>query len=61
VDSATAVAEEVEQLLEQHGMGAGDGGGLSVLVTDAAARVRRIAALILQEHETPLELVDLPD
>jgi len=61
VDSATAVAEEVEHLLEQRGMRSGDGGSLSVLVTDAAARVRRIAALILQEHETALELVDLPD
>jgi glutamate racemase len=61
VDSATAVAEEVEHLLEQRGMRSGDGGSLSVLVTDAAARVRRIAALILQEHDTPLDLVDLPD
>jgi glutamate racemase len=61
VDSASSVAAEVAALLDEHGLRSGDGGGLRVLVTDAAARVRRIAELILQEHHTPLELVDLPD
>ncbi len=61
VDSASSVAAEVAELLDERGLRADDGGGLSVLVTDAAARVQRIAELILQEHHTPLELVDLPD
>jgi len=61
VDSAVAVAEEVERQLEEHGTRSGDGGGVEVLVTDAAARVRRIASLILGEPDTELALVDLPD
>jgi glutamate racemase len=61
VDSATAVADEVEHRIEEHGTRSDDGGGVSVLVTDAAARVRRIASLILEQPDTALELVDLPD
>jgi glutamate racemase len=61
VDSAASVAAEVADLLAARDLGSDDGGSLSVLVTDAAARVQRIAELILQEHHTPLELVDLPD
>ena len=61
VDSATAVADEVAHRLDAHGARADGGGSLSVLVTDAAARVRRIAALILEQRDTVLELVDLPD
>ena len=61
VDSATAVAGEVERELGARGAGGDDGGSLRVLVTDAAARVRRIAALILGDAATELELVDLPD
>jgi len=61
VDSATAVAEEVAERLDRDGARCDAGGGVTVLVTDAAARVRRIAALILGERETTLELVDLPD
>jgi glutamate racemase len=61
VDSATAVADEVHQRLARDGTGAGGSGGVAVLVTDAAARVRRIAALILDEPAVALELVDLPD
>jgi glutamate racemase len=61
VDSASSVAAEVAGLLDDRSLRSNDGGALSVLVTDAAARVRRIAELILEEHHTPLELVDLPD
>jgi len=61
VDSAASVAAEVADLLAARDLRSDDGGSLSVLVTDAAARVQRIAELILQEHHTPLELVDLPD
>jgi glutamate racemase len=61
VDSASSVAAEVVALLDEHGLRSSDGGGLSVLVTDAAAHVQRIAELIMQQHHTPLELVDLPD
>ena len=62
VDSASSVAAETAELLDDRDLRSDDdGGGLSVLVTDAAARVRRIAEIILQEHHTPLELVDLPD
>jgi glutamate racemase len=61
IDSASSVAAEVAELLDERDLCSDDGGGLSVLVTDAAARVQRIAEMILQEHHTPLELVDLPD
>jgi glutamate racemase len=59
VDSAQAVADAVAHTLPCAGTGAG--GGVEVLVTDAAARVRRIAALILDQPAVALELVDLPD
>ena len=36
-------------------------GGLRLLVTDAAARITRIAHLILPDIAVNLELVDLPD
>lgn len=60
IDSAAAVAEEVDREL----IGArqsGDGGGrLELLVTDAASRFARIATLILGDPlPAPLELVDL--
>ncbi len=61
IDSASSVAAEVVEMLTARGLCSDDGGGLSVLVTDAAARVQRIAEQILQEHHTALELVDLPD
>jgi glutamate racemase len=61
VDSAEAVAGEVVEILGRGGMTSPTGGGLQLLVTDAAARVTRIARLILPEVTVDLELVDLPD
>jgi glutamate racemase len=61
VDSAEAVAGEVVEILGRTAMGSGANGGLQLLVTDAAARVTRIARLILPEVAVNLELVDLPD
>ncbi len=61
VDSAEAVAAEVVEILGRTGMGSPDTGALRILVTDAAARVTRIARLILPGADADLELVDLPD
>ncbi len=60
VDSAEAVAAEVETLVAHRDLG-GKGGGVRLLVTDAAARIDRIAGLILPGTAVHLELVDLPD
>ncbi|TAM46031.1 MAG: glutamate racemase [Acidobacteria bacterium] len=60
VDSAEAVAAEVEALVARREL-AGSGGGVRLLVTDAAARIDRIARLILPDTAVNLELVDLPD
>jgi glutamate racemase len=61
VDSASSVAAVVAAVVEERGLEAAGGGGLRVLVTDAAARVARIAGLILADAAHDLELVDLPD
>ena len=61
VDSATAVAEQVDEMLQRRAVAAPGGTGqVRLLVTDAATRIARIARLILPEHEGGLELVDLP-
>ncbi len=61
VDSAEAVAGEVVEILGRTGMASPKNEGLQLLVTDAAARVTRIAKLILPDVEVRLELIDLPD
>jgi glutamate racemase len=61
VDSAEAVAGEVAEALARGGLVAPTDGGLRLLVTDAAARITRIAHLILPDVAVNLELVDLPD
>ena len=61
VDSAEAVAGEVAALLADRGLDAPGEGGVRLMVTDAAARIARIAGLILPGAPVPLELVDLPD
>jgi len=61
VDSAEAIAGEVAEVVAKSGMTAPTAGGLRLLVTDAAARITRIARLILPEVAVNLELVDLPD
>lgn len=61
VDSAEAVAGEVAEILGRGAMAAPVAPGLRLLVTDAAARVTRIARLILPGVPINLELVDLPD
>jgi glutamate racemase len=61
VDSAEAVAGEVAELVGRGGLAAPAAAGLRLLVTDAAARITRIARLILPEVAVNLELVDLPD
>ena len=61
VDSAEAVAGEVVEILGRTGLTSPARGGLQLLVTDAAARVTRIARLILPDVAVDLELVDLPD
>jgi glutamate racemase len=61
VDSAEAIAGEVAEVVARSGMAAPAAGGLRLLVTDAAARITRIARLILPEVAVELELVDLPD
>lgn len=61
VDSAEAVASEVRGMLTGASEADRSGGGMRVLVTDAAARVTRIAHLILAEVPISLELVDLHD
>jgi glutamate racemase len=61
VDSASAVAEQVGEILARRAVAAPAGSGqVRLLVTDAAARIARIARLILPEHDGGLELVDLP-
>jgi glutamate racemase len=61
VDSAAATAAEVEEVLQRSGLAGAGGGGLHLLVTDAAARFARLAGLILGEAAVALELVDLHD
>jgi glutamate racemase len=61
VDSAEAIAGEVAEVVARSGMASPAAGGLRLLVTDAAARITRIARLILPEVAVSLELVDLPD
>jgi glutamate racemase len=61
VDSAEAVAAEVAEIVGQSDATSRSQGGLQLLVTDAAARVTRIARLILPEVAVSLELVDLAD
>ena len=61
VDSAEAVAAEVAEILGRGAMASPGVPGLRLLVTDAAARVTRIARLILPEVAVNLELVDLAD
>lgn len=61
VDSAVAVADEVAaRLLATGAAAAGGDGQVRLLVTDAPARIARIAALILGDDTPPLQLVDLP-
>jgi glutamate racemase len=61
VDSAEAVAGEVAEALSRGTPTPPAAGSLRLLVTDAAARITRIARLILPEVALNLELVDLPD
>jgi len=61
VDSAEAVAGEVAEILGRGATSSPAAPGLRLLVTDAAARVTRIAQLILPGVPINLELVDLPD
>jgi glutamate racemase len=61
VDSAEAIAGEVAEVVARSGLAGPAAGGLRLLVTDAAARITRIARLILPEVAVNLELVDLPD
>lgn len=61
VDSAEAITGEVAEVVARSGMAGPAAGGLRLLVTDAAARITRIARLILPEVAVNLELVDLPD
>jgi glutamate racemase len=61
VDSAVAVAAEVEARLTARGLGGENDGELQLLVTDAATRFSRLATIILGESHTALRLVDLPD
>jgi len=60
VDSAAATAAEVAAVVAREGL-AGSGGGVHLLVTDAAARFGRLAGLILGGAAAPLEVVDLAD
>lgn len=61
VDSALAVADAVASRLDEEHIGAaGQDGSFRLLVTDAPARIARIAALILGDDTPPLQLVDLP-
>ena len=60
VDSASAVAEQVGEMLERREATAGGRGEIRIQVTDAATRIARIARLILPELSGDLELVDLP-
>jgi glutamate racemase len=60
VDSAAATAAEVAAVVARDGL-AGSGGGVHLLVTDAAVRFARLAGLILGDSAAPLELVDLAD
>ncbi len=60
VDSATALADEIEAERLAERLGSGRQGGLELLVTDAAARFARIAGYILGDPlPAPLELIDL--
>lgn len=60
VDSVTAMADQVEACRAAGSFGKGDGGGLELLVTDAASRFARIATSILGDPlPAPLQLVDL--
>jgi len=61
VDSAEAVAGEVVDVLARGALAGPGSGSLRLLVTDAAARITRIAHLILPDVAVNLELVDLPD
>ena len=61
VDSASAVAKQVAELLPQIGPRPTKVGQVRLLVTDAAARFVRIARDILDEGATDLELIDLAD
>jgi glutamate racemase len=60
VDSASAVAEQVDEMLARRGAAASGAGEVRIQVTDAASRISRIARLILPELSGELELVDLP-
>jgi glutamate racemase len=61
VDSAEAVAGEVAEIAGSSGATARSRGELHIQVTDGAARVTRIARLILPDALVNLELVDLSD
>ena len=61
VDSAEAVAAEVASMLAERDMAAQGNGEVRLLVTDDAARLGRISALILPDVHVPLQLVDLHD
>jgi glutamate racemase len=61
VDSAEAVAGEVAEIVGGGGIASPSPDAVHIQVTDAAARVDRIARLILPDAPVNLELVDLPD
>jgi glutamate racemase len=61
VDSAGAVAAEVAGTVATGGLASAGPGDVRLLVTDAASRFSRLAALILGPPGAPLELVDLQD
>jgi glutamate racemase len=61
VDSALALADALAELLADGRIAAGEsGGGVRLLVTDAASRFSHIAHLLLPNVDASLELVDLP-
>ncbi|MGC8917455.1 MAG: glutamate racemase [Thermoanaerobaculum sp.] len=61
INSGTAVAEEAAALLAREDLVApGTGGGVEILVTDAAPRVTRLAAAIIPQVAGAFDLVDIP-
>lgn len=62
IDSGREVAAQAGELLAREGLTArGASGRIELLVTDAAPRVRRLAAAIIPEVAEKLELVDLTE
>jgi len=61
IDSATAAAEILDEVLDRGARRAGPGPGEThLLVTDSSERLRRVAGRFLGREAAHLELVDLP-